>query len=391
MTWRVPLAGNSIGEDEQQAVADVLASGQITMGKRVAEFEQVVAADYGVADAVMVNSGSSANLLALAVAMEPEGNRTLRAGDEVICPAVTWPTGIWPVIQLGMTPVLVDVDPYHLGLAPDCLEPALTGRTKAVFAAHLLGNPAPAAEYAAFCKEFGLELIEDCCEALDVTLDERPVGTFGRFGTLSFYLSHHISTIEGGMLLCRDAQDASIARSLRNHGMIRHMAEDMRVAKAESYPDIDPRFLFLTAGWNLRPMELQAAIGLVQWRKRGPWIERRRAIAATLTAAVELRDDLFRAFRFAPGAVPFAFPILSHARRNETAQQLEAAGIETRPILAGNVVHQPALFHRNAVSGIGMSGAEYLHEHGTYIGLYPQMTNEDAEFVADELLAGVNA
>jgi len=388
VSYRIPLAVCTYGEEEYAAADAVLRSGRVKMGERVREFEELVARDYGVADAVMVSSGSMADLLAYAAMMQPRGNRTVKPGDEIIVPAVTWATQVWPVAQLGAVPVLIDVDATTLGMDPEMLGPALTPRSKAVSVAHLLGNPAAVLPIAAFCDRWGLDLIEDCCEALDAKVNGQPCGTFGRFGTFSFHFSHHISTVEGGMILCRDRLDASILRSLRSHGLTRNMDRDQREAAEQLHPDVDSRFLFLTAGWNAQPTEMAAALGLVQWGKRLEWRERRRAIAARWESVTEDSVSFLR-FHFADEANPFAFPLIlprdARMTKRELMASLEGAGIETRPIVAGNLGLQPAMHDVPHRFGRSLAGTDTLHERGCYIGIHPLMEEADVEYVADTL------
>ena len=395
--YRIPLAVNTFGAEEREALLAVWDSGRMTQGERVAEFQRVVSRYHGMPEGVFCNSGSSANLLMVTALTNPYTRRTLRPGDEVIVPAVTWPTTVWPLVQVGAIPVFVDVDPATLAMRPEAVERATGPKTRGVLLVHLLGNPGPALELDGLCRDWGVDLLEDCCEALGAEIEGRPVGSFGRMATFSFYFSHHLTTVEGGMVV-GSPPDASVMRSLRNHGMIRDLDQPLRGATEALHPALDPRFLFLTVGFNLRGTDLQAAVGLAQWAKQQGWRARRRVVASLWADAVADLPEAFVPFRFAPGANPFAFPLIVRrdgpVGRREVVERLEAGGIETRPIVAGCLTRQPALQdvpHR--VSG-ALDGAELLHDQGLYIGIHPLMTDEDVLFVAEMIqkaAAGVAA
>ena len=384
-TARLPMTVNTFGDAELAAALAALVRGPMTMGPRVAAFEAAFAAAMGTRHAVFCNSGSSANLLAIAAltrTLDAAGVPLLGAGDEVIVPAVTWSTTLWPVVQCGAVPVIVDVSSETLNLTVQAVEAALSPRTRAVFAVHLLGNPAPIVELRALCAARGLTLVEDTCEALDAEVPDpeqdgaaRKAGTFGRFGTYSFYFSHHISTIEGGMVTCDDDADADRLRILRSHGWTRHMAPATRVASEQAHAAIDPRFLFVDHGYNLRGTDVQAAIGLVQLERRHGFLQRRREVAAAWHAVrAELRE-VFVPIHFAAGASHFAFPLILRrdfpATRAEFFAFLEAEGIETRPLVAGNLARQPALAQvQHRIAG-DLAQADLIHERGMYVGIHP--------------------
>lgn len=389
--YRLPLTTNTFGDAEIAAALNAFLSGEVTMGFRVRDFEEAFAAEHNGPAAVFCNSGSSANLLALALLTYPDGlteqEPVLLPGDEVIVPAVTWSTTVWPVVQMGGVPVLADVSQETLNLTVESVKRAISDRTRAVFAVHLLGNPAPVVELAELCDAEGLTLIEDTCEALDTEVgnDGRKAGTFGRLGTFSFYFSHHICTIEGGMVLTRSVDDADRLRALRSHGLTRDISSPCRQKLEEESKAIDPRFLFVEPGFNLRGTDVQAAIGLVQLRRRGGFLERRRAVAQVWTKARNQWPEVFLPLHIARGSSQFAFPLVLHPNSPATVEQLrshfEDAGVETRPLLAGNLAAHPAmkrLPHRIAGP---LSGAEVLHKRSIYVGLNPELTNEQVEIL----------
>jgi len=389
---RLPLTLSTFGEREIAAALEALVRGPVTQGPRVAAFEAEFAAAHGAPDAVFCNSGSSANLLALAVLARPAGREPRPAigpEDEVVVPAVTWSTTLWPVVQVGAVPVLADVSPETLNVTAASVERALSPRTRAVFVVHLLGNPAPMEELTDLCRRRGLILIEDACESLDAEVGGRKAATFGRLGTFSFYFSHHICTIEGGMVLCAGPEDAERLRILRSHGWTRPMSDASRQAIEKEHPDLDPRFLFVDAGYNLRGTDLQAAIGRVQFARRSGFLERRRRAAAAWTAARDLHADLFAPVRFGPGASHFAFPLVlrpeAPATRRRLVEFLEARGVETRPLVAGNLARQPALTRLPHRIAGPLTGADLLHERAIYVGLHPRLTDAQIDFLPQVL------
>lgn len=390
--YRLPLTANTFGDHEIAAALEALVRGPMTMGPRVAAFEAAFAQAHGAADAVFCNSGSSANLLALAVLARPQGpdrSPVLLPGDEVIVPAVTWSTTLWPVAQMGAIPVLADVDPATLNVTVESVERALSAKTRAVFIAHILGNPAPIADIAELCRQRGLILIEDVCESLDAEIDGKLCGTFGRMGTYSFYFSHHICTVEGGMVVCQDPADGDLLRIQRAHGWTRNLPDSSKRAYEQRFPDVDPRFLFVDSGYNLRGTDVQAAIGLVQLARRQDFLARRRHAAAQYMAARDRHPDVFVPMRWAPGASHFALPLVLQpglgVTRSDLGAFLERNGVENRPLVAGNLARQPALQHvPHRIAG-PLTGADALHERAMYVGIHPNVSDSDVAVLVELL------
>jgi CDP-6-deoxy-D-xylo-4-hexulose-3-dehydrase len=391
MSFRLPLTANLLGQEEISAAKAVLDSGFLTMGKLCERFEREFAGYVGADHAVMVNSGSSANLLALFALANPllasDGRRRrLEPGDEVIVPALAWSTTIWPVVQAGATPVFVDCDPQTLQATPDAIETAISPRTAAIVVVHVLGGACNMADIAALAERHGLWLVEDTCESLGVLWDGRKVGTFGDMGTYSFYFSHHITTIEGGMIVTRSAELADLLRSMRSHGWTRGTRNADAVAR--QHPDIDSRFLFVTTGFNVRPTEINAAIGLEQLKRLEAFNARRREIAQRFDrgfATLHQSGDL-QLVRASPRSLPapFGYPVLCRTpeARQGLRRHLEAAGVETRPIICGNMVRQPAFRHiGHKVSG-RLDGADRVMDCGLYWGPHPGI----ADAVVDEVI-----
>lgn len=357
MTYRHPLATPTIGEEEIEAATAVLRSGHTTMGEKVEEFEEAFARRVGARHGVMVNSGSSADLL-IAFALDLHG--------EVLIPAVTWPTHLWSWKMSKATPVLVDVDEVNVGLG---VLDAITPQTAGISLAHLMGIPVEDLGYiAGECERRGVILTEDCCEALGATFGGHSVGQFGYAASWSFFFSHHITTMEGGMVTTNDVTLASRLRTLRSHGWARHLENPPR--------GVDPRYTFIDWGFNLRPTEVAAAIGLVQLDRLPDFLSRRRDNFASFARI--LVNPLVRLPRVPDFAEPswFGIPMfVSGGRRDDLANWLEERGVETRPILAGNLIRQPACEDQKG----DFPNADLVHDQGLYVGLHPRGS---ADFVA---------
>ena len=396
-TLHFPLVDSSYDNQEIISCMATLLSGQLTMGAKVRQFEQQFAAYCGARYAVMVNSGSSANLLALSVLTNPLRRVRLRAGDKVAVPAVCWSTSLWPVIQTGLVPVLVDVDPATLNLSIPSLQAALRQHDlKAVLMVHVLGNSTELPALLEIVDRHGLLLMEDTCESLGTTYDGRMLGTLGSFGTFSFYFSHHMTTIEGGMVLAETDEDYDLLKCLRAHGWSREQSNRAQLESANSH--IDPRFLFVNVGYNLRPMEIQAAFGLEQLKRLDEMNRQRRANVQRIRAAFA-RHPRWRGQLQFPQATAqldacwFGFPFLVDPAleldyRKFTASLLRQ-GVDTRPIVSGNMALQPAVRHFGIELGLGpFTGAQAVHERGLFIGCHARALPEDTITRLVDLILG---
>ncbi len=371
-----PLSVPLYGPEEVSAALVGLLEQRVTMGAQVRTFERMFAEFMGVRHAVMVNSGSSANLLAVSALSELTVHGGLRPGDEVIVPAVTWATTVTPILQLGCVPVLVDIDVETLNLRPEGVRDALSPRTRAIMPVHLLGNPVDMEPLMEIAHEHDLRVIEDTCESLGSEIAGRKVGSFGDFGTFSFYFSHHITTIEGGMLVTNDDHLADLARSLRAHGWSRDMSTREELERAN--PGIDPHFLFINVGYNLRPTEMQAAFGIVQLRRLEEFNQARRENARFLAGALggfAEKGMTLVSEQEGGRSTWFGFSVLlSDAEtRRRLRDHLEARNIATRPIVAGNLAVQPA-FRDNPHRIVGdLANATAIGERGLFIGNHPSL------------------
>lgn len=345
----VRLHEPTFGAEEINAALECMLTTHVTMGPKVKAFEREFADKHGWRHGVMVNSGSSANLLAVAALANAQTENGLRAGDEVIVPALSWSTTVWPLIQLGLVPVIADLDPRTLNIDPNEIERAIGPKTRGVMIVPVYGNPCDMDAIVDICRRRNLVLIEDSCEALGASYGGKPVGTFGRVATFSFYYSHHITTLEGGICVTGDGDLAETMRILRAHGWVREVEDKQRWLS--QYPDIDPKFLFVNVGYNLRATEPQGAMGSVQLKKLDRFVEMRRASAAAYRTALQRFDNHFAFQEETPKGRHswFGFSLVVREGSKFGARELMAAlgraNIETRPIIAGNIARQPALKH----------------------------------------------
>ncbi|MCH7864012.1 MAG: DegT/DnrJ/EryC1/StrS family aminotransferase [Proteobacteria bacterium] len=370
MFW--DLAADTWGDEERAAVTRVMDSGRYTMGPEVAAFERAFAAYHGRGFAVMVNSGSSANLVAVASLFHVK-ERPLRRGDEVIVPAISWSTTYHPLQQYGLRLRFVDVEADTLNMDTGALMEALTPKTRAIVGVSILGNPAALDVIRAFADEHGLWFIEDNCESLDAELGGQKTGTFGHMGTFSFFFSHHISTGEGGMLLTDDAEIDGLARAVRAHGWSRDVPdgaglfEPMDDSFAEAYR-------FVIPGYNLRPQEINAAVGLEQLKKLPAMTAQRRANLALFQEAFG-GDGRFVIQRENGKSSSFCFTMIvkpdSGLNRDRVFRALKDADIGYRMITGGCFPRHDAIrfFDHDCVGDL--ANANMAHDRGFFVGNHP--------------------
>ena len=337
--------------------------------------------------AIMVNSGSSANLLALSVLSNPLLKNRIKQGNEVIVPAVTWSTTIFPIINIGAVPVLVDVNLKDFNITPRLIEKAVTKKTKAIMPVHLLGNPANIATIKKIAKKHNLFVVEDCCEAHGAESQGKKVGVFGDMATFSFFFSHHISTIEGGMLVTNNSRYAELARVLRAHGWIRELKEREKIA--HKFPKIDERFLFINIGYNFRPTAIQGAFGIHQMNRLEETIKIRRENGDYWTEALSKYSHSLilppRKEKKGERRVWFGYPIIIKKEagfsRKELMDFLEEEGIEVRPIMAGNLAEQPAMKNFNYRIADKLNNSEIIMDRAFFFGNHQGVGKKEREHV----------
>jgi len=367
------LASSSWGPEEIAAMRQVIESGRYTMGEHVARFEEAFRAKFGVKHALMVGSGSAANLVGIAALCYVKG-RPLKRGDEAIVPAISWATTYYPLQQYGLRLKFVDVELDTLNMDVARLEQALTPRTRMVVAVSILGNPCALDRMRAFCDRHGLILFEDNCESMGASLNRKLAGTFGDIGTFSTFFSHHISTMEGGVLVTNDTEIAHVARSMRAHGWTRDLPEDTTIY-AKRDEDFFEAYRFILPGYNARPLEIAGAIGVEQLKKLDAMVEARRRNAA-LFQKLFAGDKRFIIQRENGRSSWFCFTIILNPDlgidRGKVMAALKKADIGYRIITGGNFLRHDVLkyFDYDRVGEI--RNADIAHDRGFFVGNHPQ-------------------
>lgn len=363
------LASSTWDESELQAMQNVIQSGNFTMGQKVIEFEKQFAAYVGAKYAVMVNSGSSANLV-LVHALKYHSKFNLKPGDEIVVPAVSWSTTYYPVNQSGFVLRFVDIDRKTLNIDVSQIEAAITPKTKAIFAVNLLGNPVDWDALNQIAERHSLILLEDNCESLGGYLHGKSLGTFGLGGTFSTFFSHHMSTMEGGLVCTDDEELMQIMKSLRAHGWTRDLPSQNHVFD-KTGAAWDDHFRFVLPGFNLRPLEIEAAIGLEQLKKLDEFVLMRRTNAKLFLDLMSDFQDIRTQSEIGDSSW-FGFSMVLTGKlkghRAELVEMLSQAGIESRPIVAGNFTRNPVISHLSHSIHGDLAAANEMHDDGLFVG-----------------------
>ncbi|MCD4650665.1 MAG: DegT/DnrJ/EryC1/StrS family aminotransferase [Candidatus Cloacimonetes bacterium] len=383
----IKLQVPTYSKEEVATVNEILASTMVVMGQKTREFQHAWSNWQNANYSTMVNSGSSANLLIANLLLSKRGQYCLNKGDEVLIPAVTWSTTLFPFVQLGLKPVLVDVSPTSFNISIESCQKALTSKTRAVFAVHLLGNPANMDELVKFCNEHNLVLLEDCCEATGAMWDNKRVGNFGEASAFSFMFAHHMSTIEGGMICCRDKQDDIVLKASRAHGWIREMDEESQKEIKAQHDFDDYRFMFWDMGFNVRPTEISAVFGLEQLKRIEDFIKirinnflRYYEKFSKLDSEIQVQEleDTNKAFR---SNFSFGIVLKRAGIRKKFIQHLKENGIDSRLLVAGNLARHPFYNHYCAPPTVSLQNADKIHENGLYLPNHQAMTPDDVDYI----------
>ncbi|TDK50914.1 DegT/DnrJ/EryC1/StrS family aminotransferase [Antarcticimicrobium luteum] len=372
MSVLYPLATSSWDQEEYDALQRVIASDMYSMGPEVAAFEAEFAAHFGSNHAVMVNSGSSANLLMIA-ALFFTGNETLklRRGDEIIVPAVSWSTTYFPLCQYGLKVKFVDIDLATLNYDLDALAAAVSDRTRAIMVVNLLGNPNDFDRIAAITQGRDIVVVEDNCESMGATFNGGQAGTFGVMGSYSAFFSHHISTMEGGIVAVDDEELYHVMLSLRAHGWTRNLPKFNHVTGEKSDDPFEESFRFVLPGYNLRPLEMSGALGRAQLKKLPGLIAGRRANGALLQAQLG-NHPRFMIQKEIGQSSWFGFSLVLRPGldldRREVVRELNAAGFECRPIVAGNFAKNEVLKYFDYEIHGPLKNADYIDANGLFVG-----------------------
>jgi CDP-6-deoxy-D-xylo-4-hexulose-3-dehydrase len=402
----VPVSGKVIGAEDICSVVDSALDGWFTTGRFAKDFERKLARFFGVRSASLVNSGSSANLVALSALTSPKlGARALRPGDEVITVAAGFPTTVNPIIQNRLVPVFLDVSLPTYEIDVTRLEEAYSPKTKAVMVAHTLGNVFNLGAVTEFCRRHNLWLVEDCCDALGSTYKGQKVGTFGDIATVSFYPAHHITMGEGGAVLTDKPALQVLIDSFRDWGRdcwcepgVDNTCGKRFEWQLGTLPcGYDHKYTYSHVGYNLKATDMQAALGVSQIEKLPYFIERRRENFKYLRAALEGLSDVLMLPVAGADSEPswFGFPIGVRTdagfTRDQMTRALEAQKIGTRLVFAGNLLRQPA-YEGIECRVVGeMVNTDFVMNNAFWIGVYPGLTTEMLDFVAKVMVDFVGA
>ena len=394
----IPVSGRVFDDDDIVKLVDSSLDFWLTTGRFAAEFERKFAKRMGLRHCLLVNSGSSANLVAFSALTSPKlGDRQILPGDEVITTATGFPTTVNPAIQYGAVPVFLDVDVPTYNIDVSLLEEALSPKTKAVMVAHTLGNPFDLATITDFCRRNGLWLIEDCCDAVGARYDGKPVGTFGDLATVSFYPAHHITMGEGGAVLCNQGAIKVLAESFRDWGRDCwcEPGKDNTCGKRfdQQFGTLpagyDHKYVYSHIGYNLKVTDMQAAVGVAQLAKLDGFIEARTRNFDHLYEGLSDLEDVLVLPKATPNSEPswFGFPVAMRPEapisRNDLVRALNDRGIGTRLVFAGNLLRQPAyldITHR--VVG-DLTNADFVMENALWLGVFPGLTPDHIDHVID--------
>jgi CDP-6-deoxy-D-xylo-4-hexulose-3-dehydrase len=378
-----PLASSTWGKEELNAIQDVIDSDMYTMGAKVKQFEKEFAEYFGSPYAIMTNSGSSANLIMMSLL----NWRHAWSGKDIIVPALGWSTSYFPIVQNGMKLNFVDIDPNTFNIDPAKIEEAITPNTRAILAVNMLGNPCDFTAIKEICAKHQLLLLEDNCESMGSKWQDKYTGTLGFAGTFSFFFSHHIQTMEGGMILTPNEEDAHYMRSLRAHGWCRDLpVEGTELYKRTGDPFYDS-FTFVTPGYCVRPLEMSGAVGSEQLKKFP-------AILGQRLENHQYFEELF-------GDVPWVRMQTEHekpswftiglvlqgelkGKREMVINHLTAAGVQSRPIGTLNMMRQPVMNRiRNMMvpcDDRNFDGVEDVHENGFMVGNHGNLDCKEGIF-----------
>ena len=396
---RVQYAGRVFDEQDMMHAAEAVLDFQLTHGPFGRAFERELGAFLGVREVIPVNSGSSANLVAVTTLCARQLRNGLRPGDEVITPAVTFPTTLAPIVQNRLVPVMVDCQLGNYNIDVDWLEEARSARTRALFVPHTLGNPIDMDKVVAFARAHDLFLIEDTCDALGSTFDGRLVGTFGHFGTLSCYPAHHITTGEGGVLYTNSLRLARLARTIRDwgrdcfcgydnppDGKCGHRLDWKLPGSSEPY---DHRYLYTEIGYNLKMTEMQAAIGVAQLAKLPAFIEKRKKHFRLIHDGLRRHAEHLILPSWHVKADPswFAFPITVRPgapfTRKRITRFLEDRNIETRYLFSGNILQQPGYRDIERRVAGDLPNSDIVLKGAFFVGVYPGLDETRIAYMLD--------
>ncbi|MGL3827618.1 DegT/DnrJ/EryC1/StrS family aminotransferase [Candidatus Pelagibacter communis] len=385
--FNYPLHDDALSKEDLAEGFKVLVSRQLTMSKKTKEFEDYFRKKLKLKYCLMVNSGSSANLLSLFALTNPKKKNRLKIGDECLVPSVCWSTSLWPVIQAGLKPKLIDVDLNSFSLSLEIIKKNFTKKTKAIILINVLGNTSDIDEIRRFATKKKVYLIEDNCESLGSKYRNKYLGSFGDFSSFSFYYSHQITSGEGGMVACKNKSDYLLLKTLRAHGWDRDISKHKQTKN----------FNFINSGFNLRPLEISAAIGLSQFKRLKKMMAVRAFNRDMLINSIKKSVNWNNQFNFFypfKNVKPswFGFPILLNPKLIKKKEKfmsfLNKNNVETRPIISGNFVNQPAIKLYNInFNKKKLINANQIDKRGFFIGLPTiKLSNKKIKILTELLL-----
>ena len=372
MSFKFPLATGTWGQEEQNAMQRVIASDMFTMGHNVEAFERDFANYVGSEHCVMVNSGSSAILLMVAALFYTKNSEfKLQRGDEVIVPAVSWSTTYYPLYQYGLKIKFVDIDLNTLNYDLNQLEQAVTNKTRVIMVVNLLGNPNDFECIRQIINERNILMIEDNCESMGAKYNGKYAGTFGVMGGFSSFFSHHISTMEGGLIVTDNKELYQILLSLRAHGWTRNLPKKNLVCTEKSDDVFEESFRFVLPGYNVRPLEIEGALGVEQVKRLPSFIEERRKNGKLLQAAMKNHPEILIQKEIGDSSW-FGFSLVIRPgcslTRKVLIAKLNELGFECRPIVAGNFAKNEVVkYFDSEVHGV-LNNAEHIDQYGLFVG-----------------------
>ena len=378
------LAADTWGPEEKAAIQNVVNSGRLTMGPKVAEFEAAFAKYFGRRHAVMVNSGSSGNLVGIASLFYRSEN-PLKRGDEVIVPAIAWSTTYSPLQQYGLKLRFVDVELDTLNMDVRRLDEALNAKTRMIVGVSILGNPAALDKMRKFAEQHGLIFFEDNCESMDAELGGQKTGSFGDNSTFSTFFSHHISTIEGGVITTDDDEINALVRSIRTHGWTRDLPDTLELCERRD-DDFYEAYRFILPGYNVRPQEINAAVGLEQLKKLPSMTEVRRRNWLIFSNLFK-DDDRFIIQRENGKSSCFSFTLILNPEklinRNKVLDALTEVGIGYRLITGGCFPRHDVIQYFDYELVGEMTNGNIAHDNGFFVGNHPfDLTSQIESFHA---------
>ena len=395
----VRYAGRVFDESELINLVDASLDFWLTAGRYAEEFESRFAEYFGISDAILVNSGSSANLVAMCTLTSQKlGDERLQPGDEVITVAAGFPITIAPIIQNGLIPVFVDIDVGTYNAIPEQIEEAISPKTRAIFMAHTLGNPFDLDTVLELVNKYNLWLIEDNCDALGSTYRGRLTGAFGHLATVSFYPAHHITMGEGGCIITNDEELARITRSFRDWGRDCYCGPGENNTCGKRFTQqfgslpygYDHKYVYSHVGYNLKITDMQAAVGVAQLDKLDGFIQKRKVNFEKLYKGLKQFEDRIILPQATPNSDPSWFCFLITVRenvgfsRNDLTHFLEQNGIETRNLFAGNLTRQPAFLDKPMRKINDLENTDYVMNNTFFVGVYPGIDENQIDYMLNK-------